>query len=68
LKFWAAYGVSIAALFDTLENFGQAQQLLSGVVIDQMTYFVGVCAFVKFTLIMLFILYGLIVWVLPKNS
>jgi len=64
---WAAYGVFTAAVFDALENIGQAQQLLNGVVTAPMTHFVGVCAFFKFALLLLGILYGLVGWVLPKK-
>ncbi len=64
---WAAYGVFTAAVFDALENIGQAQQLLNGVVTAPVTHFVGVCAVIKFTLLLLGILYGLVGWVLPKK-
>jgi len=64
---WAAYGVFTAAGFDALENIGQAQQLLTGVVTTSVTRFVGVCAFMKFTLLLLGILYGLVGWRLPKR-
>ncbi|MCX6035657.1 MAG: hypothetical protein NTV38_11885 [Chloroflexi bacterium] len=64
---WAAYGVFTATAFDSLENIGQAQQLLNGVVTAPMTHFVGVYAFFKFTLLLLGILYGLVGWVLLKK-
>ncbi len=65
---WAAYGVFTAAIFDALENIGQAHQLLNGVVTAPVTHFVGVCAFFKFALLLLGILYGLVGWMLPKKS
>ena len=65
---WAAYGVFIAAIFDSLENFGQAQQLLNGFVTAPITHFVGVCACIKFALLLLGILYGLFGWIMPKKS
>jgi hypothetical protein len=37
--------VFTAAAFDSLENIGQAQQLLNGAVTTPMTHFVGVCLF-----------------------
>jgi hypothetical protein len=64
---WAAYGVFTAAVFDALENIGQAQQLLNRVVTGPVTHFVGVCAVIKFTLLLLGIFYGLVGWVLPKK-
>jgi hypothetical protein len=64
---WAAYGVFTAAFFDALENIGQAQQLLNGVVTAPVTHFVGVCAFIKFSLLLLSIFYGLIGWMIPKK-
>jgi hypothetical protein len=64
---WAAYGVFTAAIFDALENIGQALQLLNGAVTAPMTHFVGVCAYIKFTLLLLGILYGLVCLVLPKK-
>jgi hypothetical protein len=68
LGVWAAYGVFLAALFDALENFGQAQQLLNGIVTSSITFFVGVCATIKFTLLGLGILYGLAGWLIPKKN
>jgi hypothetical protein len=65
---WAAYGVFTAAVFDALENIGQADQLLNGVITAPVTHFVGVCASIKFTLLLLGILYGLVGWVLPKKT
>jgi len=64
---WAAYGVFSAAVFDALENFGQAQQLLYGFVTAPVTHFVGVCASIKFSLLMLGFLYGLVGWLKPKK-
>lgn len=64
---WAAYGVFAAAVFDALENIGQARQLLTGVVTTTVTIFVGVCATLKFTLLLIGILYGLAGWLLPKK-
>ncbi len=64
---WAAYGVFTAAFFDAMENFGQAQQLLNGFVTAPVTHFVGVCAFIKFTLLLLGFLYGLVGWLTPKK-
>ena len=64
---WAAYGVFIAVVFDALENIGQAQQLLNGVITAPLTYFVGICAILKFSLLILGILYGLVGWTLPKK-
>ena len=67
LGLWVAYGIFIGAVFDTLENIGQAQQLLNGIVTTAMVRFVGVCAFIKFTLLLVGILYGLIGWAIPKK-
>jgi len=64
---WAAYGVFTAAIFDAFENIGQAGQLLNGVITAPVTLFVSVCASIKFTLLLLGILYGLVGWVLPKK-
>jgi hypothetical protein len=64
---WAAYGMFTAAFFDAMENIGQAQQLLNGVVTAPVTHFVGVCAVIKFSLLLLGILYGLARWALPKK-
>ena len=64
---WAAWGVFAAAIFDALENLGQAQQLLNGVITAPLTIFVGLCASLKFALLLLAILYGLAGWVLPKD-
>jgi hypothetical protein len=64
---WTAYGVFTAAVFDALENIGQAQQLLTGVVTSPVTILVGVCATLKFTLLLLAILYGFAGWLLPKK-
>jgi hypothetical protein len=68
LGIWAAYGVFTAAFFDALENIGQAEQLLNGVITASVTHFVGVCASIKFILLLLGILYGLVGWVLPKKT
>jgi len=59
--------VFTAAFFDAMENFGQAQQLLNGFVTAPVTHFVGVCAFIKFTLLLLGFLYGLVGWLTPKK-
>ena len=67
LGLWVAYGIFIGAVFDTLENIGQAQQLLNGIVTTALVRFVGVCAFIKFTLLLVGILYGLISWAIPKK-
>ena len=64
---WVAYGVFTAAVFDALENFGQAQQLLNGFITAPLTHFIGVCASLKFTLLLLGILYGLVGWLTPKK-
>jgi hypothetical protein len=64
---WVAYGVFTAAVFDALENLGQAQQLLNGFVTSPLTHFVGACALIKFTLLLLGILYGMVGWVKPKK-
>jgi hypothetical protein len=64
---WAAYGVFIAAFFDALENIGEVQQLLNGFVTSPMTHFVGMCALIKFTLLLLGCLYSLVGWLIPKK-
>ena len=64
---WAAYGVFIAAFFDALENIGQAQQLLNGFITSPVTHFVGGCASIKFTLLLIGCLYGLVGWFIPKK-
>jgi len=68
LGIWVAYGVFTAAVFDALENIGQAQQLLNGVVTLPVTLFVGVCASLKFALLLLGIFYGLVVLALAKKT
>jgi hypothetical protein len=64
---WAAYGVFTAAVFDALENIGQAQQLLNGVIAPPLTRFVGLFACIKFALLLLGVIYDLVGWVLPKK-
>ena len=65
---WAAYGVLIAMLFDALENLGQTRQVLDGIITTPLTQFVGVCAILKFTLLLAGILYALVGWLLPKQK
>lgn len=64
---WIAYGVFVGVLFDALENAGQALQLLNGIVTAPVTLFVGLCASLKFTLLFLSVLYGLVGWILPRK-
>ena len=64
---WTAYSVFTAAVFDALENIGQAQQLLNGVFTTQVIHFVGVCATIKFALLLLGFLYGLVGWLMPTG-
>lgn len=64
---WAAYGVFTAAVFDALENFGQVQQLLNGFITAPLTHFVGMCAYIKFAILFLGILYSVVGWLMPKN-
>jgi hypothetical protein len=67
LGIWAAYGAFAAAVFDGLENIGQAQQLLNGAITSPLTHFIGVCAVLKFSLIVFGILYGLVGSALQKK-
>ncbi len=64
---WAAYGVFIAAFFDGLENIGEVQQLLNGFITSPVTHFVGGCAYIKFSLLLLGCLYDLVGWLIPKE-
>ena len=54
---WIGYGSLIAAVFDAFENLLQFQQLFHGKV--ELAFIVGVIATLKFTLIILALLYGL---------
>ncbi len=67
LGIWATYGVFAAATFDVLENILQARQLLLGAITAPVTILTGVCATLKFALLALGILYGLVGLLLPKN-
>jgi hypothetical protein len=64
---WVTYGVFVGILFDGLENFGQANQLLNGNMTVPGTALVGVFATLKFTLLAFGILYGLAGWFLPAE-
>lgn len=48
---WAAYGIFIAAILDAVENFGQWQQLFNGQIASWIMILVGICATIKFTLL-----------------
>jgi hypothetical protein len=63
---WAAWGVILAALLDALENFGQAQEVLNGV-IASWPAFIAVCAYLKFTLLSAGIIYSLVAWLLSRK-
>jgi hypothetical protein len=63
----AAYGVISAAVLDGLENLGQAEQLLNDRITMTVTTLVGICASLKFLLLLLGILFGLFAWLLPKK-
>lgn len=65
---WMGWAASGAWLFDVLENLGQVFQLMNGEVNSMVTHFVGVCAYAKFTLILLALAYGLIGWLWPKSK
>lgn len=65
---WVAYGTFVGVLFDALENIGQALQLLNGTITVPGTIFIGICATIKFTLLLLGVLYGLVGWILPKKN
>jgi hypothetical protein len=64
LGIWAAYGAFLAAIFDGLENFGQFHELFNGRV--DLAALVGICATVKFTLILFGLASGLAGWLWPK--
>lgn len=63
----AANWVFLAVVFDALENYLQVQQLLNGVITSQVTHLVGLCATIKFALIIFSIIFGLVNWVIPKK-
>jgi hypothetical protein len=67
LGIYATYGVFIGAVFDVLENILQAQQFLNGIVTAPVTVLTGICASLKFGLLGLGLLYGLLGWLLPKT-
>jgi hypothetical protein len=64
---WVAWSVFVAVIFDVLENFGQGLQLLGGTVTAPITLLVGIFATMKFTLLFLSILYGIVGWLIPKT-
>jgi hypothetical protein len=64
---WALYGVCTSALFDALENIGQARQLLIGDVGAPVIFLTGICASIKFGLLLVAILYGVVAGLLPKT-
>jgi hypothetical protein len=66
LGVWAACGAFLAAILDGLENFGQFQELFQGRV--DLALLVGICATLKFTLILLGLAYGLAGWLWPKKK
>jgi hypothetical protein len=61
---WAGGGAFLAALLDALENLGQFQQLFHGRA--DLAAPIGVLATLKFTLILLVLLYGLAGWLWPR--
>ncbi len=62
---WLGYAAFLAAIFDGLENFGQFLQLFHARV--DMALIVGIFAIVKFTLILLALVYGLVGWLWPAR-
>ncbi len=67
LGIWAVYAVCAAAIFDALENVGLARQLLTGLVSAPMTFLTGLCASLKFTLLILAVLYGVVCGLIPRT-
>jgi hypothetical protein len=61
---WVGYGALLAACFDALENLLQFQQLFHGRV--DLALIVGLSATLKFSLIILGLLYGLSGWFWKK--
>ncbi len=61
---WAGWGAWMAAILDALENFGQFHQLFNGR--TDWTAPIAVLAGLKFTLILLVLVYDLAGWLWPK--
>jgi hypothetical protein len=63
---WAAYGAILAAVLDALENLGEFQQLFHARV--DLAAVVGLCATLKFGLILLVLVYDLAGWLIPSKK
>ena len=66
LGVWVGYGALLAGCFDGLENFLQFQQLFHGRL--ELAFIIGVLAALKFSLIVLGLLYGLTGWLWKKSQ
>jgi hypothetical protein len=62
---WAALSVFAAVLFDAVENAGQAHHLLNGIISAPVIVITGICSVLKFTLLILSIIYDLSGWLIP---
>lgn len=63
---WAATGAFLAAAFDALENLGQFHELFHARF--DLAPAVGICAVLKFSLILVSLVYGLAGWWWPKQK
>ena len=63
----AGYGAFGAALFDAVENYALLQVVL-GAYESSYPAIAAFCATIKFALILLGLLYGLVGWILPKQQ
>ena len=63
---WAAYGAFLAAICDGLENYCQVAELFHGRV--DLAPLVGIFATVKFALLLIGLVFGLVGWIWPKTK
>ncbi len=62
---WAALAALLASLLDALENLGQFQELFHGRV--DLAPAIAICAIIKFSFILLALIYGLAGWIWRKS-
>jgi hypothetical protein len=64
---WLGWGAFAAAAFDALENFALFR-VLTGMSVSPWPRLAAVCAILKFTLLLVSILFALTGWLLPRRS